>query len=145
LFLKEIGEFLQTKGKEFGVTTGRKRRCGWLDLVVLKYSHMLNNYTCIALTKLDILDELKEIKIAVSYSYNGKVLESFPANMDVLEKVEVEYKTLDGWQTSIEKCRTFAELPENARKYIKFIEDFLNVPVKYIGVGKSRDAIIIRD
>lgn len=124
----EIGEYLQTTGKEWGVTTGRKRRCGWLDLVVVQYSHMINNYSCIALTKLDVLDQLKEIKIAISYSYKGKKLDSFPANMDVLDKVEVQYKTFSGWQKSINGCTKYEELPENAKKYIEFIEEFLKVP-----------------
>lgn len=126
--LNETGEYLQTVGKEYGVTTGRKRRCGWLDLVVLKYTNMINGYTSLALTKLDILDQLKEIKVAVSYSYNGQKLDSFPSSMHVLEKVEVEYLTFEGWMTNISECRTFESLPENARKYVKFIEEFLEVP-----------------
>lgn len=81
-----------------------------------------------AITKLDILDDLEEIKIATAYKYNGKRLESFPANINVLEKVEVEYETFKGWKTSISKCRTFDSLPENAKIYLKFIENFLQVP-----------------
>jgi len=142
---EEIGNYLQTVGKEFGVTTGRKRRCGWLDLVVLKYTNMVNGYTQLAITKLDILDGLQEIKVGVSYKHNGKVLDSFPASMNVLENVEVEYVTFPGWMTSISHCRTFSELPENAKKYLKFIEDTLQVPIKYIGVGKEREAIVIVD
>lgn len=138
----EIGEYLQTVGKEVGVTTGRKRRCGWLDLVVLKYTNMINGYTKLAITKLDVLDQLAEIKIAVAYKYNGEILDSYPASMEILEKVEVEYKTFAGWNTSISKCRDLASLPENAKIYVKFIEEFLNVPVKYIGVGKEREAVI---
>lgn len=138
----EIGAYLQDVGKEFGVTTGRKRRCGWLDLVVLKYTTMVNGYTKLAITKLDILDQLSEIKIAVAYRYKGEILESFPASMATLENVEVEYKTFAGWNSSISKCRTYESLPENAKVYLKFIEDFLDVPIKYIGVGKEREAVI---
>lgn len=133
----EIGEYLQTVGKEVGVTTGRKRRCGWLDLVVLQYTTMINGYTALAITKLDILDGLKEIKVAVAYKHNGKKLDSFPASMNVLENVEVEYVTFPGWMTSIGHCRTFDALPENAKKYLNFIEEFLKVPSKFfLGVLK---------
>lgn len=122
---------MQTVGKEYGVTTGRKRRCGWQDLVVVKYSNMINGYTALALTKLDILDGLSEIKVAVAYKHKGQKLESFPASMNVLEGVEVEYETFPGWQTPISSCRTFESLPANAQKYVKFIEDFLGVPGIY--------------
>lgn len=138
----EIGNHLQTVGKEVGVTTGRKRRCGWLDLVVVKYSNMINGYSHLAITKLDVLDDLEEIKIATAYKHNGKRLDSFPANINVLEQVEVEYETFKGWKTSISKCRTFDSLPENAKIYLKFIENFLQVPIKFVGVGKEREAVI---
>lgn len=161
----EIGDYLQTVGKEFGVTTGRKRRCGWLDLVVLKYTNMINGYTQLAITKLDVMDQLKEIKIGIAYRYNGKVLDSFPACINVLEKVEVEYVTFPGWMQSISNCKSFDQLPENARNYLNFIEETLQVPsnfysflsfifftvnlflilVKYIGVGKEREAVIIKN
>ncbi|TRY59968.1 hypothetical protein DNTS_012428, partial [Danionella cerebrum] len=105
----DIGELLQTRGKEVGVTTGRKRRCGWLDLVLIKYAHIINGFTALALTKLDILDVLPEIQ-------------------EVLQKVEVQYETLPGWNTDTSAARTFDELPENAKKYVCFIEDRLDVP-----------------
>lgn len=140
--LNETGEYLQRVGKEVGVTTGRKRRCGWLDLVVVKYSNMINGYTALAITKLDVLDQLSELKIAVAYKYNGKILDSFPANMNVLEKVEVEYVSFEGWKQSISDCRNFESLPENAKKYIQFIETFLEVPVRFVGVGKERESVI---
>ena len=141
----EIGRHLQEKGGEWGTTTARKRRCGWLDLMVVRYSTMVNGYDAIALTKLDILDELEEISVAVAY-WNGKErLESFPADLDVLESVNVEYAKFPGWKQNTAGCRKYEELPENARKYIEFIEHYLNVPVKWIGVGKSRDHIIARD
>ncbi|KAJ8248008.1 hypothetical protein GJAV_G00237120 [Gymnothorax javanicus] len=137
-----IGELLQTRGKEVGVTTGRKRRCGWLDLVLVKYAHMLNGFTAIALTKLDILDVLPEIKVGVSYKVDNEVIPHFPANQEVLHKVEVQYRTLPGWKCDTSTARTFQELPENAKNYIRFIEEHLNVPVKWIGVGQSRESMI---
>uniref|UniRef100_A0A669BZ94 Adenylosuccinate synthetase n=1 Tax=Oreochromis niloticus TaxID=8128 RepID=A0A669BZ94_ORENI len=124
----ETGNLLQSRGREFGVTTGRRRRCGWLDLILVRYAHMVNGFSAIALTKLDILDTLPEIKVAVAYKINGQPLPSFPANMDVLTQVKVEYETLPGWCCSTETARSFEELPVQAQNYIRFIEDFLQVP-----------------
>ncbi|TWW74978.1 Adenylosuccinate synthetase isozyme 2 [Takifugu flavidus] len=138
----ETGDLLQSRGREFGVTTGRRRRCGWLDLILVRYAHMVNGFSAIALTKLDILDTLPEIKVGVAYKVNGKPLPSFPANMDVLTRVTVEYETLPGWCCSTEAVRSFEELPPQAQSYIRFIEDFLQVPVKWVGVGKSRESMI---
>uniref|UniRef100_A0A7N8X4E7 Adenylosuccinate synthetase n=1 Tax=Mastacembelus armatus TaxID=205130 RepID=A0A7N8X4E7_9TELE len=138
----EIGALLQSRGREFGVTTGRKRRCGWLDLILVRYAHMVNGFSAIALTKLDILDTLPEIKVGVAYKVDGQSLPSFPANMDVLTRVSVEYETLPGWRCSTEAARSFEELPSQAQSYIHFIENFLQVPVKWVGVGKSRESMI---
>lgn len=138
----EIGEMLQTKGKEIGVTTKRKRRCGWLDLVLLKYSHMINGYTALAITKLDILDELKEIKIAVAYELNGQRLEAPPSNVNDLSKINVIYETMKGWEKNLSKCRKFNDLPTEAQQYIRRIEEYTEIPVKWIGVGQSRESII---
>uniref|UniRef100_A0A8C7N7Y6 Adenylosuccinate synthetase n=1 Tax=Oncorhynchus kisutch TaxID=8019 RepID=A0A8C7N7Y6_ONCKI len=138
----DVGELLQTRGKEVGVTTGRKRRCGWLDLVLIKYAHMINGFTALALTKLDILDVLPEIKVGVSYSVDGENIPHFPANQEVLQSVEVQYATLPGWNSDTSAVRTFDELPENAQKYVRYIEEHLGVPVKWIGVGKSRESMI---
>uniref|UniRef100_A0A673IVZ4 Adenylosuccinate synthetase n=1 Tax=Sinocyclocheilus rhinocerous TaxID=307959 RepID=A0A673IVZ4_9TELE len=138
----DTGDLLQSRGREFGVTTGRRRRCGWLDLVLVRYAHMVNGFSAIALTKLDILDTLPEIKIGIAYTVDGKPLPSFPANMDVLTKVQVTYETFPGWCCSTEAVRTFDELPSQAQAYIRFIENFLQVPVKWVGVGKSRESMI---
>lgn len=111
--IDEWGEKLQTIGREFGVTTGRRRRCGWLDLNVVKYSVAVNSYTAINLTKLDILDDFPEIKVAVSYRHaeTKEKIEGFPADLHVLETMEVEYVTFKGWMEPIGHCRTFSELP----------------------------------
>lgn len=140
--LNDDGERLQTIGAEFGVTTGRKRRCGWLDLVVLKYSNTVNGYTKLNITKLDVLDTFKEIKVGVSYKLNGKVLKSFPEDLIDLGKVEVVYETLPGWETDITKITKFEDLPENAKKYLEFIENFLNVPIGWVGTGPGRDSML---
>uniref|UniRef100_A0A2I2YDS3 Adenylosuccinate synthetase n=2 Tax=Gorilla gorilla gorilla TaxID=9595 RepID=A0A2I2YDS3_GORGO len=135
----EIGELLQTRGREFGVTTGRKRRCGWLDLVLLKYAHMINGFTALALTKLDILDMFTEIKVGVAYKLDGEIIPHIPANQEVLNKVEVQYKTLPGWNTDISNARAFKELPVNAQNYVRFIEDELQIPAPHRMAGKYSD------
>jgi len=138
----EIGETIRKSGGEFGTTTGRPRRCGWLDIPVMKYSCMLNGYTALNLTKLDILTGFDEIKIGVAYIYQGKTLPSMPANLEVLSNVTVEYETLPGWKEDISKCTTFSDLPVNAQKYVKRIEQLCEAPIRWIGVGASRDSII---
>ncbi|KAI8609406.1 Adenylosuccinate synthetase [Chytriomyces sp. MP71] len=142
--LNEIGEHLQNVGHEYGVTTGRKRRCGWLDIVVLRHSHMLNDYTSINLTKLDILDALKEIKIGVAYIHKGTKYTTFPADLDMLAESEVEYETLPGWEADISKCRKYEDLPENCRRYVERVEDLIGVPIEWIGVGPARDAMVTK-
>jgi adenylosuccinate synthase len=142
--LNSYGEKLQQIGKEVGVTTGRKRRTGHLDLVLVKYSNDVNSYTAINLTKLDILDNFDEIPVAIAYSHNGVDLESFPASLKILEEVEVEYKVFPGWKSSISGVKKFEDLPENAKNYVNFIESFIGVPIKYIGTGPGREAMIYR-
>lgn len=138
----DTGNYLQTKGREIGVTTKRKRRCGWLDVTVLKYTAWVNGYAAIALTKLDILDELPEIKIGVSYKLKGQKSDRYPASEAELREVEVEYITVPGWKTSIENVRKFEDLPIQAQHYVRTIELHLEVPVKWIGVGQAREAMI---
>jgi adenylosuccinate synthase len=142
--LNPAGEKLQSVGHEVGVTTGRKRRCGWLDLVVVKHSHACNDYTAINLTKLDVLDDFDELKVATSYAYNGQTLEYFPADTEILAQVDVHYETLPGWKTPTTGVKTWEDLPENARKYVEYIEKFIDVKVKWIGVGPARDHMISR-
>lgn len=140
----EIGQHLQQKGREFGVTTGRPRRCGWLDCVLLKYSCMINGFTALALTKLDILSELETIKIGVNYKIGDQRLKSVPADLDILKEVEVEYVEVPGWKCDISDVRNFEALPQNAKTYVATVEKLLGgqVRFKWIGVGKSREAII---
>ncbi|KAF2403651.1 adenylosuccinate synthetase-like protein [Trichodelitschia bisporula] len=142
--LNEVGEKLQQVGREIGVTTGRKRRCGWLDLVVIKHTHEVNGYTALNLTKLDILDDFDELKVATEYWFQGEKLESLPANCRTLDSVEVKYETLPGWKQSTFGKRAWYDLPPNARKYVEFIENFTGIPVKYVGTGPDRDHMIYR-
>lgn len=137
-----LGKLLVEKGHEFGVTTGRRRRVGWLDMVMLKFSNMINGFTAIAITKLDILDDFEEIKIGVGYRLNGKELESFPASAEDLKNVEVDYITMPGWKVDTSKARSFNDLPPNAQAYVQKIHDLLDVTVRWIGVGQARDSIV---
>ena len=140
--LNKVGETLQDVGAEYGVTTGRKRRCGWLDLVVLKYSNLINGYTSLNITKLDVLDKFKEIEVGVAYKLNGKELPSFPEDLIDLAKVEVVYKKFPGWEQDITGIKKYEDLPENAKNYLKFIEDYLQVPIQWVGTCPSRDSML---
>ncbi len=139
----EIGERLRETGKEYGATTGRPRRCGWLDLFSAKYSKKINGVTKIALMKLDVLDGLKEIKTATSYRFNGKKIESFPRESWILENVVPEYKSFSGWNEKTHGIRDFKLLPDNTKNYIKFIEDFLQTEISIISTGPERENTII--
>jgi len=136
------GEKIRKIGHEFGTTTGRPRRCGWLDMIQLKYTQMLNRMTDIAITKLDVLSGFSELKIGVKYFVGDKELSSMPAHVKDLSRVKVEYITMPGWKEDISGVRTYKDLPLNARKYVETIERLLEVPVTWIGVGPGREAII---
>ena len=140
----EIGERLRNAGGEFGATTGRPRRCGWLDMVGLQYSMALNGVDVVALTKLDVLSGMPEVKVCTGYEYNGRRLEGFPASPHILDEVVPIYETLPGWRGDISGCTSFDSLPREARGYVEYIEKGLGVPVKLIGVGQERSQTIDR-
>lgn len=140
----EVGTKLQELGHEWGTSTGRRRRCGWLDLVIVRYSHSVNYYDSINLTKLDVLDTMETIKVAVAYKLDGEELLSYPADLDALERAEVVYKEFPGWQKPTTNCRTWYDLPQKARNYVEFIENFVGVKIKWIGTGPDREAMITR-
>lgn len=137
-----LGDYIREKGKEYGTTTGRPRRCGWLDAVVLRYSNMINHYTFLNLSKLDILTGLPEIKIATAYVYKGQRLLTFPSHLEILSNVEVEYESFPGWREELSNIRHFKALPEAAKKYIKRIEELVECRIRWIGVGPKREEII---
>ena len=138
------GEKLRANGGEFGATTGRPRRCGWLDVPGLKYSMELNGATVIALTKLDVLTGMGDIKVCTAYELNGQKLTAWPNDTRTLAEIKPVYETLPGWNDDITNCKTFDELPVNAQNYVKYIEQTLNVPVGLIGVGADRNQTINR-
>ena len=140
----EIGDFLIEKGAEYGVVTGRKRRCGWLDLVSLKYSVRVNSLTELFITKLDVLSGLNELKLNIAYEVNGSEVTDFPRQQRVLYDGKPIYKTFKGWEEDISDTTSFEDLPNEAKEYIKFIEDFIKVPITFISVGPERNQNIIR-
>lgn len=138
------GEEIRRKGGEFGAVTGRPRRCGWLDLVALRYAARVNGFTCLALTKLDILTGFHELKVCNSYKISDKIVRDFPSAITKLAQVEPVYYSLPGWTEDISAVRTVEDLPENARRYVQHIEHVVGVPVFLIGVGPDREQIILR-
>lgn len=131
-------------GAEYGTTTGRSRRCGWLDIPQMKYSALINGFTALNLTKIDVLTGLPEVKIGKGYKYKGAYLSSMPASLDVLSNVEVEYEVMPGWSEDLSQCKTFEDLPENCQKYILRVQELIGVPVRWIGVGPNRADVIDR-
>lgn len=139
------GDIIRNQGAEFGTTTGRPRRCGWFDAVILRYSARLSGLTGIALTKLDVLDQLEEIKICAGYEYQGQVLKEFPASLKTLAECRPVYEVMEGWKADTTNARTYGDLPENARKYIKRIEELVGVKISIIAVGPGRAQTITRE
>lgn len=141
----DVGNYLREKGGEFGATTGRPRRCGWLDMVALKFAARVNGMGAIALTKLDVLTGFDEIKVCTSYMVDGKEERDFNSNVDFLAKAEPVFTVMEGWKEDISSCRTFEDLPEAAKKYVSFIEEQTGVPVALVGVGPGREETILRN
>jgi adenylosuccinate synthase len=139
------GRTLQQVGREWGTTTARPRRCGWLDTFMLNYTHSVNGYTEVCLTKLDVLSAFETLKICTGYSVRGRRLTYYPASLDVIAEAEVVYDDLPGWKgVDITGVRTFDALPSAAQAYVLRVEELIHVPIKYVGVGPGRDAIILR-
>ncbi|MCI8434938.1 MAG: adenylosuccinate synthase [Clostridia bacterium] len=135
----EIGRRIREVGAEYGTTTGRARRCGWLDAVILRFAVRVNGLTGIALNKLDTLSGLKKIKLCVAYEKNGAILKDFPSDIAELADCRPVYIELDGWDEDISQARSIADLPENARKYLAAIESEIDCKIKMVGVGPDRD------
>jgi len=139
----ETGDAIQKKGVEFGATTGRKRRCGWLDTVLIRNSARLNGLTGLVITKLDILGGLKSLKICTSYEYKGETIFDFPASIKILEACNPVYETLPGWSEDISDIRKIEDLPRNAKNYLSRIEEITETPINIISVGPGRDETIM--
>jgi adenylosuccinate synthase len=140
----EIGNLLREKGHEYGVTTGRPRRCGWLDIPILCHAYRVNGLTEIALTKLDILTGFQKLKLCTAYRYRDELIGDFPTELEILNECKPVYEDLPGWEEEITSVREYQDLPVNARRYIERIEDLVMVPVKIIGIGPKRKEAIWR-
>jgi len=141
--LDETGDYMQQKGAEFGATTGRKRRCGWLDTVILRNAARLNSLTGLAITKLDVLGGLKTLKICTGYEYNGKLINDFPASIKVLSACKPVYEEMPGWGEDISGIRSLKELPKTTRNYLNKIEKLTEIPINIVSVGPGRDETIM--
>ena len=139
----KIGEYLRETGHEFGTVTGRSRRCGWFDSVVVRYAAMLNSLDYLAITRLDILDGLDTINICKGYMYKGIELKEYPESLNILQDVEPVYEELPGWNTDILGCKSYDELPENARYYVERISQLVGVPLGIVSVGPDRSQTIV--
>ncbi len=140
---ESIGELLRKEGNEYGATTGRPRRCGWLDLVVVKYSTMINGISSIALTKVDVLNKFKEILVCTGYQYKNTVIKYFPLDRNMVNEIKPVYKTLKGWNKDINQIEDYKKFPVELKNYIKFIEDYLQTPVSLLSIGKERMESIV--
>ncbi|OSA93592.1 UNVERIFIED_ORG: adenylosuccinate synthase [Clostridium botulinum] len=140
--IDETGDWIREKGHEYGVTTGRSRRCGWLDLVIVKTAARVSGLTSLAVTKIDTLAGLEKLKVCVGYKFDGKVIDYFPASLEDLAKCEPVYEDFDGWDDSVAEARTYEELPENAKKYLNRIAKFTDTKISIIGVGPKREQTI---
>jgi adenylosuccinate synthase len=141
--LDDIGDKIQEKGAEFGATTGRRRRCGWLDTVLLRNSARLNGLSSIAITKLDVLGEIESLKICSGYEYKGKRMDDFPASLNVLAECKPIYETLPGWPEDISGIKDFDDLPQNVKKYLKRVEELVETPISIVSVSPERDATMV--
>jgi len=140
--INEVGKILLSMGAEYGTTTGRARRCGYLDLVILKYAKRINGLNAIAITKLDVLTNIKTIKVATAYKHKNKIIKDFPQNQNILAECAPVYQELPGWTQDLSSCITYDELPKNAKKYVEFMENNLDIPVEYVSVGPGRNQTI---
>ena len=140
----ELCQYVRDTGREYGVTTGRARRCGYLDLVALRYACRVNSLDSLVLTHLDIYDEMDQIEACVAYDINGKIVTDFPANVDELNAAKPVLQKFQGWKASLKECRSYKKLPKNVRAYVEFIEDYTGTPVGIISVGYERDETFVR-
>lgn len=139
----DLGQVLGDRGSEFGTTTGRPRRCGWFDAVIGRYAVRINGLDCLAITKLDVLDELDEIKVCVAYEIEGRRINDFPTSAHVFAQCQPIYKTMPGWKQSTAHCRSLHDLPRQALDYLKFLAELMEVPIAIVSLGASRDQTII--
>jgi adenylosuccinate synthase len=139
----EVGRHMLERGREFGTTTGRERRCGWMDLVALRYAVRLNRMSALTITKLDVLSGIDPLRVAVRYrSREGAIFDTFPYHQSILHSAQPEYEELPGFGVDLSECRSEADLPPQAREYLEFVAEFAGVPIRLVGVGPGRDQVV---
>jgi len=143
--LDEIGEYISKKGGEFGATTGRARRCGWFDAVVVKYAVRINGMESMVITKIDVLSGLEKLRICTSYQYQGGLLKEFPSDLEILKKCTPVYEELEGWKEDVSQITNYNNFPLQLRKYIKRIEELTNTRIAIVSVGPKRSQTIVRE
>ncbi|MBF8982314.1 adenylosuccinate synthase [Lutibacter sp. B2] len=141
----ETGDKIRIAGNEFGTTTGRPRRCGWFDAVMVKYATRVNGLTALSIMLLDVLTGFEKLRICTGYKMGDQIIDNFPASLEMLGKCEPIYEEVDGWIEDITGCTTYEELPENAKKYLEKIEELIQVPIKIVSVGPKRSQTIVRE
>jgi adenylosuccinate synthase len=138
------GQRLRDRGHEFGTTTGRPRRCGWFDAVAARYAHRINRFDALCVTKLDVMDDLEEIRVCTSYRLDGREIDTIPASVAVAERIEPVYESHPGWRTDTTGMRSWDDLPEAARSYLERLGEVVGAPVALVGVGPERGQSILR-
>jgi len=139
----EVGDLIRERAHEYGTTTGRPRRCGWFDAVVARFSHRINGFTGVAITRLDVLDTFPRLKICVGYNLDGNTIDYFPGGVAALERCQPVYEELPGWQTPTSDIRQYEQLPPEARQYITRLQELTSCAVSVISVGKEREQTIV--
>lgn len=141
--LGELGDQIREQGAEYGASTGRPRRCGWFDSVVVRYANRINGLDALGITKLDVLDGLEEIKVCTKYRYREEILDEFPGELSTLERCEPIYETMPGWSEPTKGVTKFEALPANAKRYLDFLEELCGVPIEMVSTGPDRDSTIV--
>lgn len=141
---EEMGDYLRDKGGEYGATTGRPRRCGWLDGVILRYAARINGITSLALTKLDVLGGIDSLKVCRAYLVEGEEVDDFPVSSHLWDKCEPVYEEMEGWEEDISSVSSYYDLPSSAQRFVEFIEDFMQIPIAIVSVGKERRNTLVR-
>ncbi len=141
---EEMGDYLRDKGREYGATTGRPRRCGWLDGVILRYAARINGITSLALTKLDVLGGIDSLKVCRAYLVEGEEVDDFPVSSHLWDKCEPVYEEMEGWEEDISSVSSYYDLPSSAQRFVEFIEDFMQIPIAIVSVGKERRNTLVR-
>jgi adenylosuccinate synthase len=143
-FSEDLNALVRQRGREFGSTTGRPRRCGWFDVVMVRFAVMINGVDAMAMMKLDVLDSMPSIDVCVSYKYKGKVFRGFPGDLEVMQKAKPVYETFPGWKVTTSQIRSYKDLPKQAKNYVCALEDMCGAKISIVSVGSGREETLFR-